>query len=940
MTLYRFPHCGKSFPSRLIALTVAVNLFAVVLAALALGNSYGHQRQTAETVSQNLAQVLEQSIAATIERADDALLAVAEEYRRQDRQGTRDDAAMLMLMERHNQRTPGIVGLRTADADGVVRHIVGGPRAGVAMIADRDYFTRLRPPGSGDPVISEPIFGRITNQWIIVLARRLEHADGRFAGVVFAPLALNYISQTFAALDLGPHGAVSLRDSTLTTIARYPDTLVTGESAIGSREASRELRDMVAGARNAGTFSTNAAIDNVPRTASYRRVADYPLYVVVGLAAEDYLEDWWAELARTTLLLTVFLGLSIWGARWMLRSWRDEERALERASQATTRLEAVLGSAPIGLAIVDQDRRIQEANAALAAIFGVDSDGLHGATTQALYASEEEFQALGARAYPTVRSGRTYSETISMCRRDGSRFWCKLNGRQVDPERPELGNVWIFEDITEQTATTQALRDSEERFRVLVDGVRDYAILRLDSGGVVRTWNQGARALKGYEADEIIGQPFTCFFPPEDVRDGVPERALEQARRLGRHEMEGWRLRKDGSRFWASTVLTVLHGNGGGDFAEITRDITEQRRTAEEIRRLASYQKAILDNTPVGIAILSLERTIMQANPAFCAIYGREGEDLSGQPAAILYGDPDQSRDVKDRAYPLVTNGGTFADDVLMSRRDGGSVWVRLVAQLVDSDHPELGVVWTAQDISALKELNESLLRSNAELERFAYVASHDLRQPLRMISSYMGLVERRLKKDGQLDDEMREFLGYAVDGAQRMDRMIIDMLDYSRIGRQSSPMEELPLQAPLDRALGNLAAAITESGAEIAIPAPLPQVVGSASELERLFQNLIGNAIKFRAEGRPPRVGIRCEENPADWTISVTDNGIGIDPAQSDRLFALFSRLVSPQQYEGTGIGLAACRKIAEHHGGRIWVEPAAGGGSVFRVTLARRRT
>ena len=147
-------------------------------------------------------------------------------------------------------------------------------------------------------------------------------------------------------------------------------------------------------------------------------------------------------------------------------------------------------------------------------------------------------------------------------------------------------------------------------------------------------------------------------------------------------------------------------------------------------------------------------------------------------------------------------------------------------------------------------------------------------------------------------------------------------------------------MQAPLDRAQGNLAAAITESGAEIAIPAPLPQVVGSASELERLFQNLIGNALKFRAEGRPPRVAVTCRETPTEWIVSVADNGIGIDPAQHDRLFALFSRLVSPQQYEGTGIGLAACRKIAEHHGGRIWVESSVGDGTTFHVALARRRS
>ncbi|HLO77565.1 MAG TPA: ATP-binding protein, partial [Magnetospirillum sp.] len=204
-------------------------------------------------------------------------------------------------------------------------------------------------------------------------------------------------------------------------------------------------------------------------------------------------------------------------------------------------------------------------------------------------------------------------------------------------------------------------------------------------------------------------------------------------------------------------------------------------------------------------------------------------------------------------------------------------------------------------------------------------------------ISSYIGLIKRRLQAED--DAELHEFLGYAIDGAQRMDRMIIDMLDYSRIGRQSTPFQDVDLSQAVKQALSSLSAGIAESGAEIVVETPLPTVTGSASEIERLFQNLIGNAIKFRAQGRPPSVTINCRDGGNEWIISIADNGIGIDPAMHGRLFALFSRLVSQQQYEGTGIGLAACRKIAEHHGGRIWVESARDQGSVFHVALSKQR-
>ena len=800
----------RSFPLRLAALAVAVNVFACALAGMALYTSHQNHRRAAEVTSQNLAQVLEHNISATIERIDDALSVIAEEMARQERSGRPDEAALHATMTYQLTRTAGIVGLRTANAQGQVTRVLGGG-ALLSHVTDRDYYLRLRDDPAAGLVISPPVFGRISNQWIVVLARRLDKADGSFAGIVFAPVPLDRLIRSFAMLDLGSKGAVSLRDSAGAVIARYPDTLADGQTAIGRREVSPGLRDALNNTPQGATFPTVAALDGVRRIVSYRKVTDYPLFIALGLAEEDYLADWRTELARTILLLGLFAVLSAISAHWVLRNWRAKEAALERASLASARLGAVLGSAPIGLAIVDEDRHVLEANQALADIFGVPPNTLKGNQTRVLYSNSDDFHALGERAYPLIWAGETFADTIAMQRHDGTTLWCRLVGRKVDADAPELGVVWVFEDITEQL------------------------------------------------------------------------------------------------------------------------------RGEEEIRRLASYQKAILDNTPLGIAILSAERVIIQANDAFCAIYGRQGEQLAGQPASILYADAAQSEDVRSRAQPVVMGGGTFCDDVLMCRSDGTRVWVRQVARLVDVNQPELGVVWAAQDVSTLKELNESLLRSNAELERFAYVASHDMRQPLRMISSYIGLIQRRLGDNA--DEELREFLGYAVDGAQRMDRMIVDLLDYSRLGRQSSPRQEVALADPLDRALNSLAAAIAETGAQVSVPEHLPTLVGSASELERLFLNLIGNALKFRAPDRAPHVTVECGKGDGEWVISVADNGIGIDPAQHDRLFTLFSRLVAAHQYEGTGIGLAACRKIAEHHGGRIWVESPPGGGTIFRVALPRQR-
>jgi signal transduction histidine kinase len=237
------------------------------------------------------------------------------------------------------------------------------------------------------------------------------------------------------------------------------------------------------------------------------------------------------------------------------------------------------------------------------------------------------------------------------------------------------------------------------------------------------------------------------------------------------------------------------------------------------------------------------------------------------------------------------------------------------------------------QEIAAREQVQAALRRSNAELEQLAYVASHDMQEPLRMIASYLQLVADRY--GDALDADGHEFIGYAVDGAKRMQALISDMLAYSRVSTRARPFQPTDSARIVATAERHLQIAIEEGGAEIE-RGELPVVLGDEVQLLQLFQNLIGNAIKFRGQA-PPRVRVTAEPADDGWCFSVGDNGIGIAPEYFERIFVLFQRLHGRKEYPGTGIGLALCKRIVERHGGRIWVESTAGQGSVFRFTLPR---
>jgi PAS domain S-box-containing protein len=364
-----------------------------------------------------------------------------------------------------------------------------------------------------------------------------------------------------------------------------------------------------------------------------------------------------------------------------------------------------------------------------------------------------------------------------------------------------------------------------------------------------------------------------------------------------------------------------------------------ERKAAEELAGSRRLTETLLTSVGEGICGIDGVGRVIFANPEALRLTGfTYGEVIGSDMHALTHhsradGTVYPGRDCPILAAALTGHGAKVTDEV-MWRKDGSRFDVEYTVSPL-SDHHGSGAVVVFRDVTERRSFEAELQRSNAELERFAYVASHDLRAPLRTVTSFLSLLERRL--GDKLETEEQDYIGFIKSGARHMDRMILDLLDYSRLGRHDAGSEgAVDLGEALAVALANLAGPIADSGAELALPPTLPTVRGNTSELVRLFQNLIANALKFIATGATPHVTVTCERQGRDWRLSVCDDGIGIPERELDRLFHLFHRAVGQTQYEGTGIGLASCKKIVERHGGRIWAEsPGDGLGSTFRFTL-----
>jgi PAS domain S-box-containing protein len=365
-----------------------------------------------------------------------------------------------------------------------------------------------------------------------------------------------------------------------------------------------------------------------------------------------------------------------------------------------------------------------------------------------------------------------------------------------------------------------------------------------------------------------------------------------------------------------------------------------ERRQAEEARRTSEERFRLLaDALPEIVADIRPDGSVEYCSPYFFRYIGLvPGGDLRQQwLSAIHPGDSERVLEIWQRAWE---SGGPCKVDYRLRRADGVYRWHE-VRVLPVRDAVTGLTKWVAigTDVddrkraqSEIERYTGDLERSNAELANFAYVASHDLQEPLRTLAGFSELLLARYQ--GRLDDQADEFLGFIRDGASRMQALVSDLLAYSRVGTQGAPFEPVDCDRLLREALHDLRVAIAESGAEVTSD-PLPVVRGDARQLAQVFRNLIGNGLKYRRDGIPPRIHVRAEDIPGARLFSVRDNGLGIEAQHSQRIFAIFQRLHGRNEYGGTGIGLAICKKVVERHGGRIWVDSQPGEGSTFLFTL-----
>lgn len=644
-------------------------------------------------------------------------------------------------------------------------------------------------------------------------------------------------------------------------------------------------------------------------------------------------------LAVALVLVVLGLGLMVvWrqNVLALLRQSLESERSAQQLSQQYDYLTRYANDVVL---LANEDLRIIQVNDRAEKVYGYTREELLSMSLGQLRDPRDaDTPSLDARL--AEGGGDVYESRHST--KTGAIVDVEVSARAIRSGERTL-YLAIIRDITDRKRVETELAERHARLQALLDnapyGAHMYELMP-DERLVFTGYNARAGRILGIDHEPLLGKTLEEAFPG-NVGTETPEAYRRVARDGGTWSTDQIAYDAEG----VAGAFEVYAFSFGPDRVSVFfRDVTELKRADHELRRTSAYLESLIDYANAPIIVWDPTLRITRFNHAFERLTRRSADEVLGHPLELLF--PEASRDESLSLIGRAMQGESWESvEIPILRADGDvriALWNSANIYDVEGGDNLTAVIAQGQDITdrkeaeqALKERTDDLLRSNAELEKFAYVASHDLQEPLRMVSSYTQLLQKRYQ--GRLDTDADEFIAYAVDGATRMRTLINELLAYSRVGSQGTPFVSTDLESVVDSVMQGLETAIAESGATVTRE-HLPEVWGDKTQLWQVFQNLITNALKFRGAD-PVVIHIGARREGDEWVLSVTDNGIGIEPTYFDRIFVIFQRLQSRTDYAGTGMGLAICKRIIERHGGRIWVESSPGAGSTFYFTLQARQ-
>ena len=908
----------------------------IAIFAYSVGQVLRHQTETqAATESTQIARVSATLVEENFRQSIAFLQSIASRRKFIQAWTEKDLAGVEWDLKQATRLRPDFAFVSAFELDGTMR-VVYPPRPNVLNhnFAYRDWYKgEVR---DWRPYISEVYrSAALPDQFVVGIVVPIEDQAGKPIGILMAHYTLDTMSRRLVETKIESAWTISLVDQHGHLSARANLDSYSAPIDLNGYEPVKLMR---AGNSGHGTFVRGSDTFFV----GYRPVGQYGWGVLVEQPLLALHRGVWVVERRVWLLGLVFVVVGLGVSAFMASLYSRLETG-NRFIDLSLDLFCIAGF----------DGFFKNLNPAWEKALGFSAEELK-AKPYSEFIHPDDRQATASEASRLKNLEVTFAFENRYLSKDGSYKWFSWNA----VSSPEENAIYaVARDITERKRVDEALRESEECFRLLVNGVKDYGIFMLDPTGQVASWNQGAERIKGYTADEIVGRHFSCFYPPEDLQQGKPEHELQIAIASGRYEEEGWRIRKDGSRFWANVVITVLRDSTGQlrGFSKITRDITDRKRTEELLQESEERHRKLFDNNPHPTWVYDRETLrFLEVNRAAVNSYGYSRDEFLGMTIKDIC--PPEHVPSQLARLGAVRDGNETIGIWKHRKRGGSEIDVEITSYALNfASHAAevvvaVDVTQRTRDEAEKRKFIERLAASNQELElrnreveratqmksKFLASMSHELRTPLNAIVGFSDLLAEGTP--GQLNEKQKRFVNHIKQGSAHLLQLINDILDLSKIeaGQLELRTEDFPVKNALSEVLSTIRPLAMSKNILVQDKVETElQVLADRVRFKQVLFNLLSNAVKFTPNGG--RIDIDCAERENEVCVSVTDTGIGIRAEDQALVFEEFRQVEGNlgAANEGTGLGLAITKRLVEQQGGKISLESEPGKGSRFSFTL-----